>query len=227
MAAGVDGGVSVVAADLFFDLGVFVAGAFGEEDEIGPAECIGGFAKDAAGKDVLVAERVLSVDEEEVEAVAEAEVLKAVVEKEGIGLVVSDGVAGGFDAVGVHKDSDAWEVAGEHEGLVAGLSGIKENRFSVGDNAGGGGSTAGKELVGQACEEGFGDTFISAAEDGDASARFLEGSGEFFDDGCFPCASDGEVADADHHHTDRVAAENGVLVEAGANAHDACVDGGK
>ena len=131
MAAGVDGGVSVVAADLFFDLGVFVAGAFGEEDEIGPAEGIGGFAKDAAGKDVLVAERVLSVDEEEVEAVAEAEVLKAVVEKEGIGLVVSDGVAGGFDAVGVDEDGDAWEVAGEHEGLVAGLSGIEENRFSV------------------------------------------------------------------------------------------------
>jgi hypothetical protein len=125
MAAGVDGGVSVVAADLFFDLGVFVAGAFGEEDEIGPAECIGGFAKDAAGKDVLVAERVLAVDEEEVEAVAKAEVLKTVVEKEGIGLVVSDGVAGGFNSVGVDEYGDAWKVAGEHEGLVAGLSGIE------------------------------------------------------------------------------------------------------
>jgi hypothetical protein len=125
MAAGVDGGVSVVAADLFFDLGVFVAGTFGEENEIGPAECIGGFAKDSAGKDVLVAERVLSVDEEEVETVAEAEVLKAVIEKEGIGLVVADGVASGFNAVGVDEYGDAWEVAGEHEGLVAGLSGIE------------------------------------------------------------------------------------------------------
>ena len=156
MAAGVDGGVSVVAADLFFDLGVFVAGAFGEEDEIGPAEGIGGFAKDAAGKDVLVAERVLSVDEEEVEAVAEAEVLKAVVEKEGIGLVVSDGVAGGFDAVGVHKDSDAWEVAGEHEGLVAGLSGIEENRFSVGNNAGGEGVRPGRNLSAKRVRRGLG-----------------------------------------------------------------------
>jgi hypothetical protein len=75
----------------------------------------------------LVAERVLSVDEEEIEAVAEAEVLEAVIEEEGVGLVVADGVAGGFDAVGVDKDGDAWEVAGEHEGLVAGLSGIEEN----------------------------------------------------------------------------------------------------
>ena len=119
--------MSVVAADLFFDLGVFVAGAFGEEDEIGSAEGIGGFAKDASGKDVLVAEWVLAVDEEEVKAVAEAEVLEAVVEKEGIGLVVADGVASGFDAVGVDEDGDAWKVACEHEGLVAGLSGIKEN----------------------------------------------------------------------------------------------------
>jgi len=127
MAAGVDGGMSVVAADFFLHLGVFVAGAFSEEDEIGAAEGIGGFAKDAAGEDVLVSERVLSVDEEEVKAVAEAEVLEAVVEKEGIGLVVADGVAGGFDAVGVDEDGDAWQVASEHEGLVTGLSGIEEN----------------------------------------------------------------------------------------------------
>jgi hypothetical protein len=76
---------------------------------------------------VLVAEGVLAVDEEEVKAVAEAEVLEAVVEKEGVGLVVADGVAGGFDTVGVDEDGDAWKIAGEHEGLVAGLSGIEEN----------------------------------------------------------------------------------------------------
>jgi hypothetical protein len=75
----------------------------------------------------LVAEWVLAIDEEEVEAVAEAEVLEAVVEKEGVGLIVADGVAGGFDTVGVDEDGDAWEIAGEHEGLVTGLSGIEEN----------------------------------------------------------------------------------------------------
>jgi hypothetical protein len=173
----------------------------------------------------LVAEGVLAVDEEEVKAVAEAEVLEAVVEKEGIGLIVSNGVAGRFNSVGVDEYGDAWEIAGEHEGFVSGLSGIEKNRFSVGDNAGGGGSATGEKFVREASEKGFGDTFISATEDGDASARFLEGSSEFFDNGCFPCTSDSEVADADNHHTDRVAAENGVLVEAGANAHDACVDG--
>ena len=173
---------------------------------------------------MLVAERVLSIDEKKVKAVAEAEVLEAVVEKEGIGLVVANGVASGFDAVGVHKNGDAWEVAGEHEGLVAGLSGIKENRFSVGDNAGGGGGTAGEKFVREASEKGFGYGFVTATEDGDAAAGFEQGAGEFFDDGCFPCTSDGEVADADDHNSNGVAAKDGVLVEAGANAHDACVD---
>jgi hypothetical protein len=217
--------MSVVAANLFFHLGVFVAGAFGEEDEIGSAEGIGRFAKDTTGENVLVAEGILAVDEEKIKSITEAEVLEAIVEKEGIGLVVADGVAGGFDAVGINEDGDAGKVACEHEGFVAGLSGIEENRFSVGDNAGRGRGATREELVGQTSEEGFGNAFISAAEDGDSSARFLKGSGEFFDDGCFACASDGEVTHADDHHADRVPAEDGVLVEAGANAHDTCVDG--
>ena len=75
----------------------------------------------------MVSEWVLAIDEKEVEAVAEAEVLEAVIEEEGVGLIVADGVAGGFDAVGVDENGDAWEVAGEHEGLVTGLSGIEEN----------------------------------------------------------------------------------------------------
>jgi hypothetical protein len=120
-----------MAPDFFLNFGVIFAGAFREEDEIGTAESIGGLAEDSAGEDVLIAEGVLAIDEEEVESIAEAEVLETVVEKEGIGLVVADGVACGFDAVGVDEDGDAWEVAGEHEGLVTRLSGIEENRFSV------------------------------------------------------------------------------------------------
>ena len=227
VAAGVDGGVKVVAADLFFQLGVFIACAFGEEDKVGPAKGIGGFAKDAAGQDVLVAEGVLSVDEKEVEAVAEAEVLEAVVQEEGVGTVVADGMAGGFDAVGIDEDGDAREVAGEHEGFVAGLCGIEKNGFSVGDDAGGRRGAAREKLVGEAGEEGFGDAFISAAEDGNAAARFLERAGEFFNDGGLAGSAHGEVADADDHHADRVAAKEGILVEAGADPHDACVEGGE
>lgn len=227
MATGVDGGVAVMAADLFFEFGVIFARAFGQENEIGPAEGIGGFAQDSAGENVLIAEGVLAVDEEEIEAVAEAEVLKAVVEEEGIGLVVADGVAGGFDAIGIDEDGDAGEIAGEHEGFVARLGGIEQDRFSVGDNAGRGRGTAREKFIGQAGEEGFGYGFVTATEDGDATAGGEEGAGEFFHDGGFAGATDSEVAHADDHDADGVAAEDRILVEAGAKAHDAGVDGGK
>ena len=174
---------------------------------------------------MLIAEGVLAIDEEEVEAIAEAEVLETVVEKKGIGLVVADGVACGFDAIGIDEDGHAREVASEHEGFVAGLGGVEQDRFSVGHNTRGGGGAAREELIGEASKKGFGYGFVSAAEDSDAATRFLKGAGEFFDDGCFAGASDGEVTDADDHDTDGVAAEDGILVEAGANTHDACVNG--
>ena len=227
MATGVDGGVAVMAADLFFEFGVIFARTFGQENEIGPAEGIGGLAEDSAGENVLIAEGVLAVDEEEIEAVAEAEVLKAVVEEEGIGLVVADGVAGGFDAIGIDEDGDAGEIAGEHEGFVARLGGIEQDRFSVGHNTRGGGGAAREELIGEASKKGFGYGFVSAAEDSDAAARFLEGAGEFFDHGGLAGTADGEVAHADDHDADGVAAEDRILVEAGADAHDAGVDGGE
>ena len=227
MGAGEDAGVAVVAADLFFESGLVLVLAFGEKDEVGALEGVGWFAEDAAGEDVAVAEGILAVDEEEIEAVAEAEVLVAVVEEEGVGAVVADGVPGGFDAVGIDEDGDAGEVAGEHEGFVAGLGGVEQDGFSVRDDAGRGGSAAGEEAIGESGEEGFGDGFVTAAEDGDAAASFLEGAGEFFDNGGFAGAADGEVADADDEGADGVTAKDGIVIKAGAKAHDAGVDGGE
>jgi len=49
MGAGEDAGVSIVAADLFFQGGLILALAFGKKDEVGPLEGVGRFAEDAAG----------------------------------------------------------------------------------------------------------------------------------------------------------------------------------
>jgi hypothetical protein len=77
---GKDAGVSIVATDLLFQGGLVLALAFGEQDKIGALKGVGGFPEDSAGEDMAVAEGILAVDQEEVEAVAEAEVLVAVVE---------------------------------------------------------------------------------------------------------------------------------------------------
>ena len=76
---------------------------------------------------MLIAERILSIDEEEVKAIAEAEVLEAVIEKEGVRPIVADGVTGAFDSVGIDEHGDAGEIAGEHEGLVSCLRGVEED----------------------------------------------------------------------------------------------------
>ena len=134
-------------------------------------------------------------------------------------------MAGGFDAVGVDEDGDAWEVAGEHEGLVAGLSGIEENRFSVGDNAWRRRGAAGEKFIREAGKKGFGYGFVTTTKDGDAATCIDKGAGKFFNDGGFASSPDRKISHADDHNSNGVAAKDGVLVESGANAHDACVYG--
>ena len=131
MTAGVNGCMPVMATDGFFNLLVIFAVAFGQKNEIGPTQGIGGLSQDSPWKHMLVAERILTVDEEEIESVAEPEVLESIVQKKGIGLVMADGMAGRFDPVGIHQDGHAGKVACEHEGLVPGLGGIEKDRFSV------------------------------------------------------------------------------------------------
>jgi hypothetical protein len=176
---------------------------------------------------VLIAERILPINKEEVKAIAEAEVLETIIEKEGVGPIVADGVAGAFDSVGIDEHGDTGKITGEHEGLVSCLRGIEEDRFSVRNNARGRGNPAWKKLIGQAGEERFGSAFVATTEDGDAATCFVERAGKFLDDGSFTGATYGEVTDADDHDADGVSAENSILVEACTQAHDACVDGGE
>jgi hypothetical protein len=136
-------------------------------------------------------------------------------------------MAGRFDAIGIDQNSDAREVAGEHEGFVAGLGRVEQDGFAVGNNAGWGGSAAGEKSVGESGEERFGNRLIAAAEDGDAATGLLQGAGEFFNDGGFTGSTDGEVANADDEGTDRVTADDGVVIKAGAEAHDAGVNRGE
>jgi hypothetical protein len=53
----------------------------------------------------------------------------------------------------------------------------------------------------------------------------VERAGKLLDDGSFAGATYGEIADADDHDAYGVSAEDSILVEAGTQAHDACVNG--
>jgi hypothetical protein len=74
--------------------------------------------------------------------------LESIIEEKSVGLVVADGVACGFDAIGIDEDGHAREVASEHERFVASLGGVEQDRFSIGHDTRGGGGAAREKLIG-------------------------------------------------------------------------------
>lgn len=204
-----DTGVRVEADDLaaqFIGLSV----AFGDKNHLGAGEVGGGFAESSAREEVLVAPRLLVIDQNDVGASPpELPILKAVVEQEGVAAELFDGKSPAFDAVFIDEDDDVFEIGGEHERLIAGHFGIEEEAGAVGDDARRGGLASEEDKVGEAAAERGGAGSVAAGEDGDAAAFVLEGAGEFFDDGGFAGSADGEVADGDD-----LDAEGGVTEEA-------------
>ena len=187
--------------------------AFCDEDVVGAFEVGDGLAEGAAGEEVVVAEGAVAVDEADVEAAFEGEVLEAVVEEKCVAAEAGDGVPARFDAVFVHEDDDVFEVGGKHVGFVAGLGAVEEEGAAVGDDAGWDGVFLECDFGDDALPEGAGGAFVTTGEDGDAAAGFLEGAGEDFDDGGLAGAADGEVADADDLAAECVVAEDAVFPE--------------
>ncbi len=64
-------------------------------------------------------------------------------------------------------------------------------------------------------------TFVTAAEDGDAATTGLQRAGELFDDGRFARSADSQIADADDQTTESALAENTFPIKIEAQLHDA------
>ena len=92
----------------------------------GSCEAGGRLAHGASGEQEAVAKRCLAINQDDLDGPAHAKVLESVVEDEGVGAEILYGVDAAFDAVAVDEDTDAWEVVGEHEGLIACNSGVQE-----------------------------------------------------------------------------------------------------
>ena len=228
VAAGNDFGGAVEASDAVADFVVAIrAVAFGQEDVTGAAEVAGRFAKRAAGEEEFVAEGGIAVDEHDVEAAAEPEVLEAVVEQEGIASEFAHGPASGFDSVLVDDHGDAGEVAGEHPWFIACVGGVACEVGAIADDERGHFCFAAGELLEESGAQGRFDAFVAPAEDGDAAAFLAEAPGEHFDDGSFAGAADGEVADADDGGSEVVIGFDAVAEEGEAALHEAMEDAGE
>ncbi|MCG3148560.1 MAG: hypothetical protein PCFJNLEI_02004 [Verrucomicrobiae bacterium] len=208
-----DFGFVVELADGFAEFVRAELAGFGDEDVAGTFEVVDRFAEGAAGEEEMIAERVVAVNETDVEPAFEAEVLEPVVEEEGVAAEPGDGVAAGLYSVFVHEDDDVLEVGGEHVGFVAGLFAVEEEGLAVGDNFGWNFVFLKSDFGDDALPERAGDAFVAAGEDGNAAAGLLEGTGEDFYDRGFAGAADGEVTDADDLAAEGVVPEDAVAPE--------------
>ncbi len=221
-----DFGAGGVRVDEVLELAVAFAVGLGEEDVAGAAQVFDGFAQDAAGEQVAVAEGVGLVHKEEVEPALERQVLETVVEDKGVAAEFLDGVGAGLDAVFVHQHDDAGEVAREHEGFVAGDLGIEEDGLAVTDDARRRLGGVGEPIPGF-FPEGRCLALVAAGEDGDLAAAVAEGAGKGLDDGGLAGAAHGEVA---HHHdeaTERLVVQDAFAIKPEPGLRDAAEKPGK
>ena len=213
-----DLGHRVVAADAVDQVVVRGAVALGDEDVAGPPEVARRFAQRAAGQQRVGAERRLAVDQHDVDRVAEAQVLHAVVEDQGVGAEFADREQAALDAVLVDDHGDLVEVAGEHVGLVAGVFRVEQRPVAGADQLGH--LVGGHRLAVAAAQPllrlGELAALVAAAEHGDPAAAVAQGAGEQLDHRGLAGAADGEVADADHLGAEVALADDPVAVRVSA-----------
>src|SRR5580704_9222472 len=99
---------------------------FGDKNVIGAFEIGDRLAQRATREEIMVAERIVAVDQADIEPAFEGEVLKTVVEKERVATILGEGVATAFDAILVDKHHHVFEIGSEHVWLVAGLPTVKQ-----------------------------------------------------------------------------------------------------
>ena len=130
-----DGGGGIEFGDALAQRGC-VAVALGDENRMGAREVRRRFAQRAARQQMLVAERLLAVNQHHiVPAAAQIPVLKPVIEQQRVAAEFFNRVTPAFHPVLVHEHDDVLEIRREHVGLVAGHFGIEQQRFAVGHDA--------------------------------------------------------------------------------------------
>jgi hypothetical protein len=193
-------------------VGAVLAG-FGDKDIAGAFEVGDRLAERATREQVVIAERVVAVDEADVQPAFQGEVLEAVVEQERVAAEALDGVPAGFDAILVDQHHNVFEIGGEHVGFIAGLFAVEQQRLSVGDYFGRDFVFLEHDLGDNPLPERTWCALVAARKNCDAAARLLQGARKDFDNRRFTGPANREIANADNLTTECMIPENTVLPE--------------
>ena len=119
----------------------------------------------------------------------QAEVLESIIEDQQVAAELGDGMASALNAVFVNHDGNAAKVLSQHEGLVTGILGIKQECSTFGDDTNWRWVVPGNP---PSC------AFVSPAQYGNLSSAQGELASKLFNNRRLSRATDSEIADAYH-----------------------------
>jgi len=182
-----DRGRAIIAADPAMKFREVASIALGDQDMGGSSEVVGWLAKGSPRKKMLVAKGGLTIDQDDVEAAVQFQVLEPVVQDQEIASEFFYGVAAASDAVLVDDNGYAAEILGEHEGFVSGAFGIKKDSPPLGDD-----THRGPRSMGTFSP----DALVAPAQNRDPPSPRGEIARKFLDNGSLAGAAHGQISDA-------------------------------
>ena len=179
---------------------LWLSAAFGQNDVTGARQTAPGFPQGAAREHGSGAKGRAAIHQHDIQFMRQFQILHAVVQQQGVAPQVLNGEDAGLDAVFIHQHRHAVQIFGEHERFISGMQGAQVARFPV---AGDFGKIFRQPAVLvspflrliQLC------AFVAACQDGYFTAAEGEGAGQQFHHRGFSGSSHGDVAHADHQHS--------------------------
>ncbi len=202
----------VVLADSMDEGCVVSPFAFSDENVLSAPQVFGGFAKGSSREEIFVSKGGLTVDEAEVNALMEGQVLHAVIEDEGVAGKLLNGLDGGPHAVPVYEDNDVAKGTGEHEGFVACEAAVQEEADAVMHDAGFVLHQA-QPFALKPSEEGGLLCLVTSGKDRHTPTLILECAREEFYNRRFAGTADGQVPDGNNEASWTSGSEEALSIE--------------
>lgn len=181
----------------------------GQQKDIGPAQGRNRFPQVAAGKNTTVAGQGFGSKENDIDIPLDGQMLKSIIKEQNVTAQRLNGVAAGKGADNTGQDWNSGQGFGQHPGLITGLTGVQENRGSIGDHI---------DFIPRR-------TAIATADNRRAIPLFLQKPGQVTDHRRFAGAAHGQIANGDNRRRHLVAAQETPLIKGGAERHQSAVEG--
>ena len=203
---------SIVAANASDEFRIITPIALSNKDVSGPAEIRRWLAERSTRQHVLVAKGGLSINEHDLQTMPHADVLKPIIENQGVRLKLVDRINAALHAVAVREHDNAAEIVRKHERLIARRPRIQEKRNPIGHHTRNERGFVASELLQKSHGQRAGHTFITSTQNRHLASALLQRTGQHFDNRCLSRAANGEIAHTDHKDPMGMTAKNPVAV---------------